>query len=160
MFAYNPAVTDRSAEILANANNTAAQIQYAGMQNFGQSIGNAMQSLGDGYSRGQEKARENAIKYDTAAGMIDAYRQFGPQFGIDPAQVDALSERHAKNPDALIASLAVLGRVADNNMMMARQQAATDGYLDLHRQKQAINALYAPAATPAAAPATLNLNYD
>lgn len=71
MFAYNPAVTDRSAEILTSANNQAAAIQLQGMQSLSQGIGNAMQSLGDGYA----KANENKMTSEYLDQMAAYYSQ-------------------------------------------------------------------------------------
>lgn len=71
MFAYNPAVTDRSAEILTSANNQAAEINLAGMQSFANSMGNAMESLGQGYA----KANENKMTSDYLDSMANYYSQ-------------------------------------------------------------------------------------
>lgn len=66
--AYNP-TPDNSAEILSRANNQAAAIQFAGMQSFGNSMGNAMESFADGYA----KANENKMSSDYLDKMASYY---------------------------------------------------------------------------------------
>ena len=73
--AYNPSVNDRSGEIYANAATNAAAIQFEGMQQFGQSIGNTMESLSEGYA----KAQENKMTSDYLDEMARFYsRVKGP----------------------------------------------------------------------------------
>jgi hypothetical protein len=69
--AYNP-TPDNSAEILSRANNQAAEIQFAGMQSFGNSIAAMGDSLGDAFYKRNAQARENAAKADTNLGTAEA----------------------------------------------------------------------------------------
>ena len=156
---YNPTVNDRSGEILAGYQTNAAEIKAAGQQALADGIirgatsaiggglgaatgfntagmitdakGNSVPGLGEAL----DSVKTNAIKYDTAVGMMDTYKQFGSQMGIKAEDIDALGAKHAKNPDALIASLAVVGRVADNNMSMQRQQSQYTQAIQLAREK-------------------------
>lgn len=67
--AYAPSVNDRSGEILANASTNAAALQLQGMQSFANSMGNAMESLGEGYA----KYQENKMTSDYLDKMADFY---------------------------------------------------------------------------------------
>lgn len=75
MFSYNPTVNDRSGEILTSASTNAAAIQLQGMQSLSQGIGNAMESLGEGYA----KANENKMTSEYLDQMANFYSQtMGP----------------------------------------------------------------------------------
>lgn len=171
MFAYNPTANDNSGQILAGYKTKSAEIKAAGNEALAQGImrgatsaiggglgaatgfntagmitdasGNQIPGLGDAL----DDVKANAIKYDTAAGMMDAYKQMGPQMGITAEQIDALGAKHKNNPDALLGSLTVMERVAANNMSMQRQQAQVDGYKDLYDYKSA-NAPVKPPTAP------------
>lgn len=138
MFAYNPTVQDRSGEIIANASNTAAQIQFEGMQNFGQSLGNAMQSLGEGI----QKRREDAAKLQTSMSAGEAMMNLSQQFGPEGEQfrqsfTDSLTKA-GNNPDKIAGTVAAHTTYFDDLMARRRQQSQYDAALELARQKQAL----------------------
>lgn len=155
MFAYNPAVTDRSAEILTSANNQAAAIQLQGMQNFSQSLGNAMQSLGDGYA----KARDNAAKLETSMAAGQAMMNLSQQFG---AEGEMFRESFAKslqdagnNPDKIAGVTAAHTSYFDALMAKDKMKYQYDQSLELARQKQALGG----GGAVGSGMTTLNLNY-
>jgi len=137
MFAYNPTVNDNSGQILGASQANAAATRAQGMQNFGQSIGDGLAAMGSGIAGGMTKARENAIKYDTAAGMLETYKQNANSLGLDLAMLDGLDQKLSKDPDKVIGALTVVGSIANNNLSMQRAQAQIDGYKDLYDYKSA-----------------------
>lgn len=143
---YAPTVNDRSGEILGAYTASAANTRAEGMQNFGQSIGEGLAAMGSGIGGGISQAGQQAIKYKTAAGMLDAYRTNADAFGFDMNTLDAMEQKYAKDPDKLLGALTVLGEIGNNNMSMQRQQANIDGYKDLYDYKAANTAATAPEA--------------
>jgi hypothetical protein len=126
MFAYNPAVTDRSAEILTSANNQAAAIQLQGMQSLSQGIGNAMQSLGDGYA----KANENKMTSDYLDEMASFYsRVKGPdgQPLISDETLQAFSKGSLGKKQGIITPVAATYDQMLKNSYLDRQMA---GHID------------------------------
>jgi hypothetical protein len=132
MFAFNPTVQDRSGELIAQGMNNAATMQLQGMQ----SLGNALSGLGSTYADSMSKARENAIKYDTAAGKIEAYRQNADALGLDMAMLDGLDK--IKDPDKLHGHLAVIDSIAADNLSRRRTEAQYNAAFEYQRQKQAL----------------------
>ena len=167
---YNPTVNDESGQILARYQTRSAEIKAAGQQALADGImrgatsaiggglgaatgfntagmitdakGNSIPGLGDAL----DSVKANAIKYDTAAGMLDAYKQNAGALGLDLAALDAGAQKLSNKPDQLLGWLTVTGKVAENNMSMQREQARMDGYKDLADYKAA----NAPTTTPAA----------
>jgi len=122
MFAYNPQVNDRSGEIYGAHQVDAAKAQAAGMQSFGKSIGDGLQSAGSSIAGGMTKARENAIKYDAAAGMMDTYKTNAKALGLDMQMLDGIEQKYANDPNKLIGALTVLDRVSAHNMDVVKAQ--------------------------------------
>ena len=135
---YNPTVNDRSGEILGAYTANAAQTRAEGMQNFGNSIGEGLAAMGSGIAGGISQAGQQAIKYKTAAGMLDAYRTNADAFGFDMNALDAMEQKYAKDPDKLLGALTVLGEIGSNNMSMQRESARMDNYKDLADYKAAL----------------------
>lgn len=161
---YAPTVNDRSGEILAGYQTNAAEIKAAGQQALADgiargatsAIGGALGAMTDTNTAGMitdgkgravpglgasiDAARERAIKYDAAAGMLDTYKQNAGALGLDLQMLQGLEEKHAKDPDKLIGALTVVGSMADNYMATQRQNAQYTNALELARQKAALNA--------------------
>jgi hypothetical protein len=150
---YAPTVNDRSGEILGASQTNAAATRAQGMQSFGQSIGEGLESMGSSIAGGMTKARENAIKYDTAAGMLDAYRSNAESLGLSLDMLNGIEEKYANKPNELLGHLTVIGDIANSNLSMQRENARIEGYKDLSDYKS--------ANTPAAAPTQpkLDANY-
>lgn len=166
---YAPTVNDNSGQILAGYQTKSAEIKAAGNEALANGImrgatsaiggglgaatgfntagmitdakGNSIPGLGDAL----DEVKANAIKYDTAAGMMDAYKQNAGALGLDLAALDGGAQKHAKNPDKLLGYLTVMGKMAENNMAVQRQKAQYTGALELARQKQALG--YGSAAS-------------
>lgn len=122
MFAYNPQVNDRSGEIYGAHQVDAAKAQAAGMQSFGKSIGEGLQSAGSSIAGGVTKSRENAMKYDAAAGMMDTYKTNAKALGLDMQMLDGLEQKYAKDPDKLIGALTVVGKMSDHNLDVVKAE--------------------------------------
>ena len=88
MFAYNPAATDRSAEILTSANNQAAAIQLQGMQNFGDSIA----AMGESAAKAYQQAGENKMTSDYLDAMAGQYSQTLRQDGKPYMDAESLAK--------------------------------------------------------------------
>ena len=134
---YAPAVNDRSGEILAGFQASAAATRAQGMQNFGQSIGDGLAAMGSGIAGGMTKAHENAIKYNEAAGMLDAYRSNAESLGLSLDMLNGIEEKYSKDPDKLLGHLTVIGSIANSNLSMQRENARIEGFKDLYDYKSA-----------------------
>jgi hypothetical protein len=154
MFAYSP-TPDRSAEILTNASNNAAQIQLQGMQNLGQSFAAMGQSFADNIA----KARQNAAKADTNAGTAEAiasiYKTYGTQdqYKDFVTGLDRVSNNHDKTSGFLAVNVQTANALIEMDKSKQIAAAQVEGYKDL--------ADYKSANTPAAATAQpkLDANY-
>lgn len=116
MFSYNPAVNDRSGEILGAYTASAANTRAQGMQNFGQSIGKGLEKIGDSVGDALNDVKANAIKYDTAAGMLDTYKQNAEALGLDMQMLQGIEQKYANKPNELIGALTVVGKIGENNL--------------------------------------------
>jgi hypothetical protein len=137
---YNPAVTDRSAEILTSANNQAAAIQLRGMENLGNSLSEIGKSYGDAFYKNAAAARENAAKADTNLGTAEAIDSIYGTYG-SPEQRQTFREGLNKmggNQDKASGFLAMHVQTADALMKMATQNNQYTKALELARQKQAL----------------------
>lgn len=151
MFAYNPQVNDRSGEILAEFQTNAANLRAQGMANMGQSIGEGLESIGSSIAGGMTKARENAIKYDTAAGMLDTYKENAGALGLDLNMLESMEQKLAGNPDKLIGALTVVGKIGENNLDIQKAQKTYEALGSAYAGKAA-----ATAAAKANAPMKMN----
>ena len=161
MFAYNPTVNDNSGQITAGYQTKSAEIKAAGNQALADGIirgatsaiggglgaatgfntagmitdakGNSIPGLGDALN----EVKANAIKYDTAAGMLDAYKQNAGALGLDMQMLDGVADKYKNKPNELLGHLTVIGKLAENNMSMQRENARIDGYKDLSDYKSA-----------------------
>ena len=116
MFAYNPQVNDRSGEIYGAHQVQAAQATAAGQMSLGKSIGDGLESAGSSIAGGMTKVQENAIKYDTAAGMLDTYKTNAKALGLDMQMLDGIEQKYANKPNELIGALTVVGKIGENNL--------------------------------------------
>jgi hypothetical protein len=143
---YNPATSDRSAEILTNASNQAASLQLQGMQNLGNSIAAMGDSLGDAFEKSNARARENAAKADTNLGTAEAIDRILGDYG-SPEQRQAFREglnKMSGNQDKTSGYIAMHVPIANafvelnkskqiataqynNNLQLAKQKAALGG---------------------------------
>lgn len=102
MFAYNP-TEDRSAEILTNASNQAAEIQLAGYQ----SLANSIAKMGESAAKAYEQASENqmtASYLDSMAGELNATkRPDGIQY-VTNEELEAYSKSPLNRKKGIIAA--------------------------------------------------------
>jgi len=148
---YAPTVNDNSGQILGAYTAKAAETRAEGMANFGQSIGEGLQSMGSSIAGGITKARENAIKYDTAAGMLDTYKENAGALGLDLNMLGGMEQKYAKDPDKLIGALTVVGKLAENKLDIQKAEATYAALGNAYTQKAA-----ATAAAKADAPMKMN----
>jgi len=141
---YNPATSDRSAEILTNANNQAASIQFQGMQNLGDSFAAMGDSLGDAFYKRNAQARENAAKADTNLGSAEAIDSIYGTYG-SPQQRQAFRDglnKMSGNQDKTSGYIAMHVQAANAMIELDKsKQIATAQYnnnLQLAKQKTAL----------------------
>ena len=135
MFAYNPQVQDQSGQILGQYQTQAAKTQAESQAALGQNIGKGLESIGSSIAGGITKARENAIKYDTAAGMLETYKQNQKALGLDLDMLQGIEDKYAKDPDKLIGALTVVGKIAENNMGIDKAQKTYEALGNSYSQK-------------------------
>jgi len=147
---YNPAVNDRSAEILTSANNQAAAIQLRGMENLGNSLSEIGKSYGDAFYKNAAAARENAAKADTNLGTAEAIDSIYGTYG-SPEQrqtfregLNKMSGNQDKSSGFLAMHVQTANALVDLNRSKQMQQAQIDGYKDLYDYKAANSAPAAP----------------
>ena len=152
MFAYNPQVNDRSGEISGAHQVQAAQATAAGQMSFGKSIGDGLQSAAGSIAGGMTKSRENAMKYDAAAGMMDTYKENSTALGLDMQMLDGLEQKYAKDPDKLIGALTVVGKMSDHNLDVEKAEktyaALGNAYLGKAQAAADVKAAQPPKMNP------------
>ena len=147
MFQYNPTVTDRSGEILANASTNAAQIQSEAMQNFGQSIGDAIASIAGMYSD-RKMAEAKASSYDDIGKILA-----GGMFSNNPEAAQAFSNI-AKQKDPYKKTLAyeqifdLLGPLSNAQMAQNRFGYSSELANQQAAARNQVPANKAPATSP------------
>ena len=154
MFAYNPTVNDRSGEILGAYTASAANTRAEGMQNFGQSIGKGLEKIGDSVGDALNDVKANAIKYDTAAGMLDTYKQNAEALGLDMQMLQGIEQKYANKPNELIGALTVVGKIGENNLDIQKAEKTYAALSNVYAGKAS-----ATAAAKAAQPPKLDANY-
>ena len=113
---YAPPISSNIGTILANAGANSAQSYMQGMQQFSKGISDGLESAAGSIAGGMTKSRENAMKYDAAAGMMDTYKENATALGLDMQMLDGLEQKYAKDPDKLIGALTVVGKMSDHNL--------------------------------------------
>ena len=149
---YNPTVNDRSGEILAGYQTNAAGIKAAGQQALADGImrgatsaiggglgaatgfntagmitdakGNQVPGLGEALN----SVKANAVKYETASGMMDTYKQNAEALGLDMQMLQGIEQKYANKPNELIGALTVVGKIGENNMELNKSKQIADIY--------------------------------
>jgi len=83
MFAYNPQVNDRSGEILGASQANAANTRAQGMQFFGQSIGEGLESMGSSIAEVITKKQEDASKATSIGEALNTMQSTLPTYGAE-----------------------------------------------------------------------------
>jgi hypothetical protein len=153
---YNPATSDRSAEILTNANNQAAAIQLQGMQNLGDSIA----AMGEATAKAYQQASDNKMTSDYLDAMADQYsktlRQDGKTPYMDAETLAKFSKAPLGRKQGIITSIAAQQEYDHKQWLINTQMSRVNANM-LAQQPAAnqvpINTNTAPAAQPQANPA-------
>jgi hypothetical protein len=119
---YAPPISSNIGNILANAGGNAANSYMQGMKQFSEGISDGISSAASSIAGGMTKARENAIKYDAAAGMMDTYKTNANALGLDMQMLDGIEQKYANDPNKLIGALTVVGKIGDNNLDIQKAQ--------------------------------------
>lgn len=130
MFAYNP-TPDRSAEIILE-----------GMQNFGQSIGQGLASLGGSIGKRLEQKQEDAAKAASIGEALNTMQRILPTYGEEGTALAGIitqdMEAAGNNTDKMAGKWMAYQPVISNFLSGRLQQSQYDAALELHRQKQAL----------------------
>lgn len=151
---YNPQ-PDRSAEILSNAYDRAAQINLAGMQ----SLGNSLANMGESYAKAYKEANENKMTSDYLDAMAGQYSQTYRQDGKTPYMDAETLKNFSKAP---------LGRKQGIITSLAAQQEYDHKQWLINTQMSRVNAQYQnqvppnqqPVSTGGGGVASNNFNYQ
>lgn len=104
---YSPAVTDKRAELTANAMGQIADLRFQGGMAFGQGIAGGISQAGSSIAQGVSQAgqtyAQNTAKQRNNLGKLEVLGQAGV---LEPTQLDQLSG--IKDPDKLAGALAVV----------------------------------------------------
>ena len=152
---YNPATSDRSAEILTNASNQAASIQFQSMQNLGDSIA----AMGESTAKAYQQASDNKMTSDYLDAMADQYSQTYRQDGKTPYMDAETLAKFSKAPlgrkQGIITSIAAQQEYDHKQWLINTQMSRVNANM-LAQQPAAnqvpINTNTAPAAQPQANP--------
>jgi hypothetical protein len=172
---YNPSVNDRSGEILAGYQTRSSEITAAGNQALASGImqgatsaiggglgaatgfntagmikdasGNSIPGLGDAL----DSVKANAIKYQTASGMMDTYKENAGALGLDMQMLQGIEQKYANKPNELIGALTVVGKIGENNLDIQKAQKTYEALGSAYAGKAA-----ATAAAKAAQPDKMN----
>lgn len=142
MFAYNPAVNDRSGEILGNATSNAATSRAQGMIAMGQGIGDGIAALGEGIGGMVQDARDKTAKLEGIASTGQALMDILPTYGeegmaLGAALTDNLT-RAGNNPDKLAGAMMAFMPAVQNLQSRYNQQASIESYKDLADYKASL----------------------
>ena len=151
---YNPATSDRSAEILTNASNQAAAIQLQGMQNLGDSIA----AMGESTAKAYKQADENKMTSDYLDAMAGQYsktlRQDGKPY-MDAETLAKFSKAPLGRKQGIITSVAAQQEYDHKQWLINTQMSRVNA--NMLAQQPAPNQVpmstTAPAAQPQSAPA-------
>jgi len=149
---YNPATSDRSAEILTNASNQAAAIQLQGMQNLGDSIA----AMGEATAKAYKQADDNKMTSDYLDAMAGQYSQTYRQDGKTPYMDAETLAKFSKAPlgrkQGIITSIAAQQEYDHKQWLINTQMSRVNANM-LAQQPAPNQQPYtgAPAATSTAA---------
>jgi hypothetical protein len=149
---YNPTVNDQSGQITAGYQTRSAEITAAGNEALASGImqgatsaiggglgaatgfntagmikdasGNSIPGLGDALN----SVKANAVKYETASGMMDSYKQNADALGLDMQMLQGIEQKYANKPNELIGALTVVGKIGENNMELNKSKQIADIY--------------------------------
>ena len=117
-----------------------------------EALGDGIKSAAGSIAGGMTKSRENAMKYDAAAGMMDTYKENATALGLDMQMLDGLEQKYAKDPDKLIGALTVVGKMSDHNLDVEKAEktyaALGNAYLGKAQAAADVKAAQPPKMNP------------
>lgn len=165
---YAPTVNDNSGQIYAGYQTKAADITAAGNEALASGImRGATSAIGGGLgaatgfntsgmitdakgnsipglSEALNDVKANAIKYDTAAGMLDTYKENAGKLGLDIQMLDGVAEKYKNKPNELLGALTVVGKMAENKLDIQKAKATYAALGNAYLQKGTAKALQPP----------------
>ena len=173
---YNPTVNDQSGQITAGYQTRSAEIKAAGQQALADGImrgatsaiggglgaatgfntagmitdakGNQVPGLGEALN----SVKANAVKYETASGMMDTYKQNAEALGLDMQMLQGIEQKYANKPNELIGALTVVGKIGENNLDIQKAQKQYEALGAAYTQKAAVRGTSNPALSVEVAP--------
>lgn len=152
--AYNPTVNDNSGQILGEAQRLAKELRAKEQQQMWQGISKGVSNAASGLGEALNDVKAKAIKYDTAAGMLDTYKQNADSLGLDMQMLQGMEQKYSKDPDKLLGALTVVGKLAENKLDIQKAEATYAALGNAYTQKAQV-----AADAKAALPPKLDANY-
>jgi len=142
MFAYNPQVTDRSGEFIAQGMSNAANLRAQGMQSLGQSIGQGLAGLGGGIGGMIKDSQAKTAKLQGIQSTGSALQAILPQYGQEGMALgQALQTELGKagnNPDKIAGTMMAFMPAVEGLRSRYNQAAQVEGYKDLADYKSSV----------------------
>jgi hypothetical protein len=144
---YNPQ-PDRSAEILANASNQAAEIQMQGYQ----SLGNSLAAMGNSFAESYEKASKNKMTSDYLDGRAGQFTNMKRPDGtvyMDSETLEKFSKSGLGKKEGIITSLEAQADYDMKRWMYDKQYNAQNNRVNAQMlaQQPAANQVATPVST-------------
>jgi hypothetical protein len=159
MFAYNPQVTDRSGEFIAQGMSNAANLRAQGMQSLGQSIGQGLAGLGGGIGGMIKDSQAKTAKLQGIQSTGSALQAILPQYGQEGMALgQALQTELGKagnNPDKIAGTMMAFMPAVEGLQSRYNQAAQIEGYKDLADYKSSVG----PGTDTTTAPPKLDSNF-
>ncbi len=162
---YAPTVNDRSGEILGEYTANAANIRAQGMQSFGQSIGEGLESIGSSITGAMTKAAENKMTSEYLDQMAGQFAQTpgmdGKTMLMSQEELDKFSKLSLSAKQGMIVpKQAMFEQMLKNQYLAAQiegfgQRNAIQNQVPPNQVPMSTNTVPAaqPQANPAPAPA-------
>jgi len=140
--AYAPTVNDRSGEILAQAKMQDNALRFAQQQQMWDSIGQGIQSVGEGLEQMIQKKQEDAAKATSIGEALNTMKSILPTYGPEGAALQEIVKQRlaaaGNNLDKMSGVFMAVQPAVQNLQSRYNQQAQYDSALNLARQKHAL----------------------
>jgi hypothetical protein len=142
MFAYNPATTDRSGQILAGYKTNSAQIKAAGNEALVSGIADGVTSIAGGITGAIAKSQANTAKLQGIQATGSAMQAILPQYGQEGMALgQALQTELGKagnNPDKMAGAMMAFMPAMENLQSRFNQNNQYAQALQLAKEKAAL----------------------
>lgn len=142
MFAYNPIVTDRSGEILAQAKMQENALRASDQQQMWQGIGEGISSIGEGLGQMIQKKQEDAAKATSIGEALNTMQATLPTYGPEGLALQEIVNQRlsaaGNNLDKMSGVFMAVQPAVENLRSRFNQQSQFTGALELAKQKQAL----------------------